>query len=215
MKIVVIADEAGWKEWNTKTIPSSVEVVQAENIEELAQHPDAEACFDLLFAPSLERIEMHRSIFPAPVFANAVANTGKELQALAGNPDQWNTIRINAWPGFFRRELLEMTQTNIAYQPVLETLGWKYETVPDIPGFITARVVSMIINEAWFTLEEKVSSKDEIDTAMKLGTNYPYGPFEWGEKIGLKKIYDLLNTLAAINPRYQPCNLLSQQAITA
>ena len=49
---------------------------------------------------------------------------------------------------------------------------------PDIPGFISARVVSMIINEAYFALEEEVSSKEEIDTAMKLGTNYPYGPFD-------------------------------------
>ena len=37
-------------------------------------------------------------------------------------------------------------------------------------------------------LGENVSTRDEIDTAMKLGTNYPFGPFEWAEKIGLKNI---------------------------
>ncbi len=45
--------------------------------------------------------------------------------------------------------------------------------------------MAMIINEAWHALAEEVSTKNEIDTAMKLGTNYPYGPFEWAEKIGL------------------------------
>jgi 3-hydroxyacyl-CoA dehydrogenase len=45
----------------------------------------------------------------------------------------------------------------------------------------------MIINEAYFALEDNVSTKAETDIAMKLGTNYPYGPFEWGQLIGLKK----------------------------
>ena len=42
----------------------------------------------------------------------------------------------------------------------------------------------MIINEAFLALQEGVSTKEEINTAMKLGTNYPLGPFEWVEKIG-------------------------------
>ena len=70
----------------------------------------------------------------------------------------------------------------------------------------------MIINEAYFTLEEKVSTKEEIDTAMKLGTNYPYGPFEWGQKIGLKKVNELLTTLAETNSRYTPAALLQKEA---
>ena len=45
----------------------------------------------------------------------------------------------------------------------------------------------MIINEAYFTWEAGTSTKEEIDIAMKLGTGYPYGPFEWGEKIGLSR----------------------------
>jgi 3-hydroxybutyryl-CoA dehydrogenase len=71
----------------------------------------------------------------------------------------------------------------------------------------------MIINEAYFTLDEKVSSKNEIDTAMKLGTNYPYGPFEWSEKIGLKKVYELLTTLSHSHSRYEPAALLKKEAL--
>ena len=70
----------------------------------------------------------------------------------------------------------------------------------------------MIINEAYFTLEENVSTKEEIDIAMKLGTNYPYGPFEWSKKIGLKNIADLLKELFITEKRYQPAALLLKEA---
>ncbi len=76
---------------------------------------------------------------------------------------------------------------------------------------VSPRVISMIVNEAWFALQEGVSSREEIDIAMQLGTNYPYGPFAWGEKIGLKKIVSLLTRLSAQNPRYQVADLLLQE----
>src|SRR5438445_657525 len=51
--------------------------------------------------------------------------------------------------------------------------------------------------DAYFDLlfNEAVNTKEEIDVAMKLGTNYPNGPCEWGKKIGLKSIYALLKKL--------------------
>ena len=80
--------------------------------------------------------------------------------------------------------------------------------LPDLPGFVAPRVVCMIINEAYLALEEGVSTKAEIDTAMKLGTAYPFGPFEWAEKIGIKKVAGLLQRLALEDKRYQPAPLL-------
>jgi 3-hydroxybutyryl-CoA dehydrogenase len=67
--------------------------------------------------------------------------------------------------------------------------------VPDDPGFVTPRIISKIINEATLALQEGVSTKEEIDAAMKLGTSYPYGPFEWSDKIGNDKIQKLLLAL--------------------
>jgi 3-hydroxybutyryl-CoA dehydrogenase len=72
--------------------------------------------------------------------------------------------------------------------------------------------VSAIINEAYLTLQEKVSSKEDIDIAMKLGTNYPMGPFAWATAIGVKNVYALLHKLAADQPRYTPALLLKQEA---
>ncbi len=48
----------------------------------------------------------------------------------------------------------------------------------------------MIVNEAFFAFGEKISTIEEIDMAMKLGTNYPNGPFEWAEKIGIENIFN-------------------------
>ena len=133
-----------------------------------------------------------------PVFVNAVFQTCRELPI--------NAIRINAWNSFLNRSTWEVagskqTQTKKAIE-LLEQMGRKAIAVPDEPGMIAARVVAMIINEAYFALGEDLSSKTEIDTAMKLGTNYPYGPFEWADIIGVHRIVKLLETLSLTDERY-------------
>ncbi len=60
------------------------------------------------------------------------------------------------------------------------------------------RSIAMIINEAYFALGEKLASAEDIDLAMKNGVNYPLGPIEWGEKIGLHYIAQLLEELNTI-----------------
>ncbi|MCW3087600.1 MAG: hypothetical protein JWQ78_986, partial [Sediminibacterium sp.] len=80
-------------------------------------------------------------------------------------------------------------------------------------GMIAARVIAMIINEAYFGLGDGISTRGDIDTAMKLGTNYPYGPFEWSEKIGLKKIYALLKKLNETSIRYVIAPALENEVI--
>jgi 3-hydroxybutyryl-CoA dehydrogenase len=49
---------------------------------------------------------------------------------------------------------------------------------------------------------------------MKLGTNYPFGPFEWGERIGIKNVYELLTAVYehTNEERYQVCDLLKKEA---
>ncbi len=69
----------------------------------------------------------------------------------------------------------------------------------------------MIINEAFYALGDDVSTKEEIDVAMKLGTNYPFGPFEWGEKIGLQNIIELLKKLSENDKRYNVAPYLQKQ----
>jgi 3-hydroxybutyryl-CoA dehydrogenase len=94
---------------------------------------------------------------------------------------------------------------------VFDPLGWAYQLVPDTAGMVSARIVAMIINEAYFALQEGISSKADIDTAMKLGTNYPLGPFEWADRIGLVQIHQLLQTLQQADVRYSISQALSQK----
>ena len=60
------------------------------------------------------------------------------------------------------------------------------------------RTIAMIINEAYFALGDKLATATTIDLAMKNGVNYPLGPIEWGEKIGLHNVAQLLEELSTI-----------------
>ena len=62
---------------------------------------------------------------------------------------------------------------------------------------VALRVISCIVNEAYLTLSEGVATAEDIDKAMKLGANYPKGPFEWAEEIGASSILQTLDSLRA------------------
>jgi 3-hydroxybutyryl-CoA dehydrogenase len=75
---------------------------------------------------------------------------------------------------------------------------------------IAARVLAVIVNEAASAVAEAVATPAGIDTAMRLGMNYPYGPLEWGERIGLEHVVRTLEGLHARVPdgRYRVVPLL-------
>src|SRR5215211_7457555 len=62
-------------------------------------------------------------------------------------------------------------------------------------GDVALRLISCIVNEAFLALSEGVATAQDIDRAMKLGANYPKGPFEWADKIGPDRILDTLDSL--------------------
>jgi 3-hydroxybutyryl-CoA dehydrogenase len=92
------------------------------------------------------------------------------------------------------------------------SVGLEPAVVPDGPGLVFPRILCMIINEAAFALMEGVASAEDIDTAMKLGTNYPLGPLEWADRIGLDQVLAVLDGLQAEygDDRYRPAPLLRQ-----
>ncbi len=203
MLVAIYADEVQKNEIFSKGINKEIEIVWMNNLQ---QNKNADIYFDLLFDET--DISKNNFIADAPVFANAVITAASELPS--------NYIRINAWNSFLKRELLEVAVANEKLKEkatlILNKLGWKFIWTPDVPGMIAARIISMIINEAYFALGEKVSTKEEIDIAMKLGTNYPYGPFEWSEKIGLQKICLLLKKMNEKERRYEIAPLLIEEA---
>ena len=142
-----------------------------------------------------------------PIFVNQVIVTLNEMRLPA------NVFRINGWPTFFERSGWEIAgAVSDQTRAIFKELNKELLEVADEPGLIAARVLAAVINEAYFALQENVSSRTEIDTAMRLGTNYPFGPFEWAEKVGLKKIYQLLVRLSKSDRRYTACDLLTTEA---
>jgi 3-hydroxybutyryl-CoA dehydrogenase len=204
MKLVVLADTVLKEELLSTGIADGVTIEWIDNPTAFAEHKDADAFFDLLFVPDLQRIALLNQLTEKTVFINSQ------------NPvSQTQFIRINAWQTFLKREIAELAadddEVKISAEKVITALNRKTIWVENEPGFITARIAAMIINEAYFALGEGVSTKIEIDTAMKLGTNYPYGPFEWAEKIGLKNVYELLLSLSKKDNKYKPADALIKE----
>ncbi|MDO6434241.1 3-hydroxyacyl-CoA dehydrogenase family protein [Flavitalea sp. BT771] len=208
MKIAVIAGKTEVKEWLPGKLPSGWECVWVDDVDGLEQQRDAHLFMDMAFAPDEMRIHQLSRLLPAPVMINSVVHTLQEI----GQP----FIRINAWPGMLKRNIHELAMTAPppdSVQAFYKQLDLSYRIVSDVAGMVSARILAMIINEAYYTLQEDVSTKEEIDTAMKLGTNYPFGPFEWSELIGLKNIYDLLNKLGMTDNRYLPATAMKEALV--
>lgn len=209
MKLVVLANDILKEELLAQGSASNAQVEWINDPVYFKDFTTADAFIDLLFINEPARVDLLSCIPSAPVIVNHVAGT------LQGLPSQF--VRINAWATFLKRSVVEaagkdeMMKDKVA--SIFSAFGKTTSWVPDIAGFISARVVAMIINEAYFSLEEEVSTKDDIDIAMKTGTNYPCGPFEWGKKIGLENILLLLTELSKEQTRYQPAPGLIKEAI--
>jgi 3-hydroxybutyryl-CoA dehydrogenase len=179
-----------------KTVPAPTAIHQADIV------------LDLDFVNESGRCEQLVRLQPALILVNAVVPTLEEI----GRP----FVRINGWPGFRGKKTHELVTPDAAVTKQLQDLyvrlGYAYHLAPDTAGMIAPRIIAGIINEAWHAWQEGVSTKEEIDTAMKLGTNYPFGPFEWGERIGLGQIASLLGSLSRTDPRYLPASALQQAA---
>lgn len=97
----------------------------------------------------------------------------------------------------------------------LQQQGKRVLQSADYPGLLIWRTVAMIINEALDALQKGVASEQDIDTAMRLGVNYPVGPIAWGERLGWQRLLILLENLQRHygEERYRPCSLLRQRAL--
>jgi 3-hydroxybutyryl-CoA dehydrogenase len=197
MKIVVSGSELAMEELIKGK--ENIEWIKEPDVNSFVNYTDADAFFNLsefAFSDTYANVQ-------APVFINSVHQC-RHLNK--------KVIRINGWCGFLEKTTWEICGIiNAEAAAVLAALNKTFIETADEPGFISPRTIAMIINEAFLALEEKVSTTEEIDIAMKLGTNYPYGPFEWSEKIGLKNIYSLLGELSLTDKRYHPASSIKNK----
>ncbi|MEJ7626395.1 MAG: 3-hydroxyacyl-CoA dehydrogenase family protein [Ferruginibacter sp.] len=205
MKIVLTGSEESRQA--LKKTNENIDWIEVESTKDFNDHINADAFFNLnndaaaqVYSPELKLI-----------FINSVIIPLKDIE------QNKNLIRFNGWNGFLQRDIWEVSgNIHAAAEKIFRETGKKFTAVADEPGFISARILAMIINEAYFARGENVSTETEIDIAMKLGTNYPKGPFEWAELIGKQNILLLLNRLTQSDLSYTPAPLLvKESAITS
>jgi 3-hydroxybutyryl-CoA dehydrogenase len=80
---------------------------------------------------------------------------------------------------------------------LLHALGWRPVRVADVAGLPVARTIAMLVNEASDAVVQGVCDEAGADAAMKLGVNYPAGPFEWLARCGAPAAVRLLDALDA------------------
>lgn len=212
MDILVLGDKPRADEL-MKRIPKRHQVRHSTNIND-ASLPKFNVIFDLNFDDDDNNLQYYSYQRNKIVVVGAVKLQLAEAVFNFHGTMRCNLIGMNTLPTFIDRDHMELSLCNGQgmddVQKLSEELEWEYKLVVDRVGMVTPRVVFMIINEACYTLQEGTAGVADIDTAMKLGTNYPMGPFEWADKVGIGEVYE---TLSAIyedtkDERYKICPLL-------
>lgn len=180
---------------------------------------------DLAIEAATENVELKFKIFESlsravPARALLATNTSSisitAISARTDRPDRTMGMHfMNPVPVMQLVELIRgLATTDETYEivkGVAERMGKTTVLGRDMPGFIVNRVLMPYINEAVYALYEGIGLAQDIDVAMKLGTNVPMGPLQLADFIGLDTclaIMEVLHTGMGGDSKYRPCPLL-------
>jgi 3-hydroxybutyryl-CoA dehydrogenase len=187
------------------------------NIEECAE------C-DLVIEAATEKLDIKKMIFekidsaakPGAILAtNTSSLSVTDIASATVRPQDVIGLHFfNPVPVMRLIEIVRAMQTSDecaeAIRQFAITIGKEPVLVKDYPGFISNRVLMIMINEAIFSLYEGVAEARDIDTVMKLGMNHPMGPLELADMIGLDICLHVMERLFTGfgDPKFRPCPLL-------
>jgi len=187
---------------------------------------EAAADVDLAIEAVVENMGVKAKIFSeldriAPPHAILASNTSSlpitEIAANTKRPEKVIGMHfMNPVPVMRLVEIIRGLATSDETYKVIEQTSIKMGKTPvevkDVPGFVSNRVLQVMINEAIYCLAEGVASAEGIDTVMKLGMNHPMGPLALADLIGLDTVLAILEVLynGYGDPKYRPCPLLRQ-----
>lgn len=165
-------------------------------------------------------ILLDRSLSPGiPIISSSTTVTVAEQASWIQHSQR--LIGIGALPSLLEGSLIEFALSSMTNENTIArakgfaaTLEKEAAIVHDSIGLVMPRILCMLANETYFAMMEGAANSDDIDTAMKLGTNYPHGPVEWAFKIGIKQIHAVLSALHEHfgEDRYRIAPLLRQVA---
>lgn len=180
---------------------------------------------DLIIEAVPEETSIKKQVFEsmeqsAPVHCYFATNTSTmsptEIASFANRPEK--TIAMHFFNPVHKMPLVEIVrgletsdETAKTIQEVAVKMGKETVVINEFPGFVTSRISALVGNEAFFMLQEGLGTPEAIDKAIKLGLNYPMGPFELVDLVGLDTRLHNLNYLhAKLGDKYRPAPLLEQ-----
>jgi len=165
---------------------------------------------------------LSRTLAEGAVLASlCTAQSTAEIATWATRPDR--VVGFSVLPPLETSQLVEVApglqsaaEATEVVEAVFRAAGRETARVRDDAGLVLGRIVCLIINEAAAMVMEGVASAREIDVAMKLGANYPRGPLEWADLIGIDFVYAVVQGVQAEQheDRYRPCPLLRKMVLT-
>lgn len=180
---------------------------------------------DMIIEAVTEKLEMKRSVFEAAerhasehtvLATNTSTMSPTEIGSFTSRPDK--VIAMHFFNPVHKMRLIEVIrgletsdETVEKVQQVGAQIGKEIVVVNEFPGFVTSRISALVGNEAFFMLQEGVGTPEEIDKAIKLGLNYPMGPFELADLVGLDARLNNLKYLhEKLGEKYRPAPLLEK-----
>jgi 3-hydroxybutyryl-CoA dehydrogenase len=157
-----------------------------------------------------------------PIISSSVTVSVSEQSSWLRHPQR--LMGIGALPSLLEGGLIEFARSSVTDEGVLKSadqfakqLGKESAHVQDSVGLVLPRILCMLVNEAYFALTENVALPDDIDTAMRLGTNYPLGPVEWAERLGVQQVQAVMMALHRTlgEDRYRVAPMLQRTAALA
>lgn len=216
MKILIIGEEDSLRETREKYGENHHYVLVREHREAHKFLDNVDVVFDFVIEDEPHAFDIYDQK-NLKVFLNTVKISLHELQAGVSEKVKATIFGFNGLPSFVNTPVLEVSLLRPESEPTLkkicEQLKTDYQMVDDRVGLVTPRIICMIINEAYYTAHEGTATREDIDLAMKLGTNYPFGPFEWCMRIGIRNVYEVLETVFedTRDERYKICPILKRE----
>lgn len=186
---------------------------------------DAKDC-DIVVEAIVENMEIKTSTFrkldevckPGCILASNTSSLPiTEIAAVTKRPEKVIGMHfMNPVPVMKLVEIIRGIATSDETYEAVRNLSVELNKTPvevrDVPGFVSNRVLQMMINEAIYCLYEGVASVEDIDAVMKLGMNHPMGPLQLADFIGLDTVLAIMEVMyeGYADCKYRPCPLLRQ-----